>query len=84
MPFRITQEGTDKRYLTGADFDPESFQFAGGALWIAEEPYLIKADLNGKVLAVFDTKVDGKVVRSPDAPGVLMPGAPTPSPRRLT
>ena len=82
IPFRITHEGTDKRYLTGADFDPESFQFAGGALWIAEEfgPYLIKADLNGKVLAVFDTKVDGKVVRSPDAPGVLMPGAPDAKP----
>ena len=82
VPFRITQEGTDKRYLTGADFDPESFQFAGGALWIAEEfgPYLIKADLNGKVLTVFDTKVDGKVVRSPDAPGVLMPGAPDAKP----
>lgn len=82
VPFRITQEGTDKRYLTGADFDSESFQFAGGALWIAEEfgPYLIKADLNGKVLAVFDTKVDGKVVRSPDAPGVLMPGAPDAKP----
>ena len=82
VPFRITQEGTDKRYLTGADFDSESFQFAGGALWIAEEfgPYLITADLNGKVLAVFDTKVDGKVVRSPDAPGVLMPGAPDAKP----
>jgi len=82
VPFRITQEGTDKRYLTGADFDPESFQFAGGALWVAEEfgPYLIKADLNGKVLAVFDTKVDGKVVRSPDAPGVLMPSAPDAKP----
>ena len=82
VPFRITQEGTDKRYLTGADFDPESFQFAGGALWIGDEfgPFLIKADLNGKVLAVFDTKVDGKVVRSPDAPGVLMPGAPDAKP----
>ena len=82
VPFRITQEGTDKRYLTGADFDPESFQFAGGALWIGDEfgPFLIKADLNGKVLAVFETKVDGKVVRSPDAPGVLMPGAPDAKP----
>ena len=82
VPFRITNEGTDKRYLTGADFDPESFQFAGGALWIGDEfgPFLIKADLNGKVLAVFETKVDGKVVRSPDAPGVLMPGAPDAKP----
>lgn len=82
VPFRITQEGTDQRYLTGADFDPESFQFAGGALWIGDEfgPYLIKADLNGKVLGVFETKVDGKLVRSPDAPGVLMPGAPDAKP----
>jgi len=82
VPFRITHEGTDKRYLTGADFDPESFQFAGGALWIGDEfgPFLIKADLNGKVLAVFETQVDGKVVRSPDAPGVLMPGAPDAKP----
>ncbi len=82
VPFRITHEGTDLRYLTGADFDPESFQFAGGALWIGEEfgTFLIKADLNGKVLAVFETQVDGKVVRSPDAPGVLMPGAPDAKP----
>jgi hypothetical protein len=32
VPFRITHEGTEKRYLTGADFDP----------------VLIKADLKGK------------------------------------
>ena len=78
VPFRIVQEGTKQRYLTGSDFDPESFQFAGGSIWIGEEfgPYLIKADMNGKVQAVFDTKVDGKLVRSPDAPGVVTPGAP--------
>jgi len=78
VPFRITHEGTDKRYLTGADFDPESFQFAGGALWIGEEfgPYLIKADLSGRVLAVFETQVDGKLVRSPDHPAITTAGAP--------
>lgn len=55
-----------------------SFQFADGAIWIGDEfgPFLIKADMNGKVLAVFDTLVDGKVVRSPDHPAVAMPGAP--------
>ena len=79
VPFHIVTEGTQKRYLTGADFDIESFQFAGGALWIADEfgPFLIKADMNGKVLAVFDTLVDGKVVRSPDHPSVTMPSVPT-------
>ncbi len=78
VPFRIVHEGTKKRYLTGSDFDTESFQFAGGALWIGDEfgPYLIKADLKGKVLAVFDTMVDGKVVRSPDNPAVTTPASP--------
>lgn len=78
LPFRIVHEGTDKRYLTGSDLDPESFQFAGGALWIGEEfgPFLIKADLDGRVLAVFETLVDGKVVRSPDHPAITTSGAP--------
>lgn len=78
VPFRIVHEGTTTRYLTGSDFDTESFQFAGGSLWIGDEfgPYLIKADLNGKVLAVFETQVEGKTVRSPDHPAVTTPGAP--------
>jgi hypothetical protein len=78
VPFRIVHEGSKKRYLTGSDFDTESFQFAGGALWIGDEfgPFLIKADLKGKVLAVFETLVDGKVVRSPDHPAITTPGAP--------
>jgi hypothetical protein len=79
VPFHIVTEGTQKRYLTGSDFDTESFQFAGGAIWIGDEfgPFLIKADLNGKVLAVFETMVDGKVIRSPDHPSVTTPGLPT-------
>ncbi|MFE8646645.1 esterase-like activity of phytase family protein [Sphingomonas sp. NCPPB 2930] len=82
VPFRIVQEGTAQRYLTGSDFDPESFQFAGGALWIGDEfgPYLLKADLQGKVLAVFDTLVDGKPIRSPDHPAVTTLGAPDATP----
>ena len=78
VPFRIVHEGTKTRYLTGSDFDTESFQFADGALWIGDElgPFLIKTDLKGKVLAVFDTLVDGKVVRSPDHPSVSTPSAP--------
>jgi hypothetical protein len=81
VPFHIVTEGTQKRYLTGSDFDTESFQFADGRLWIGDEfgPFLIKADMNGKVLAVFETLVDGKVVRSPDHPSVTTPGTPTDS-----
>jgi hypothetical protein len=78
VPFRIVHEGTPKRYLTGADFDTESFQLAGGALWIGDElgPWLIKADMTGKVIAVFETQVDGKPARSPDHPAITTPAAP--------
>ena len=78
VPFRIVHEGTPKRYLTGSDFDTESFQIAGGALWIGDElgPWLIKADMTGKVLAVFETQVDGKPARSPDHPAITTPAAP--------
>jgi hypothetical protein len=78
VPFRIVHEGTKQRYLTGSDFDTESFQFAGGSIWIGDEfgPFLIKVDMKGKVQAVFETQVDGKVVRSPDHPAVTTPGSP--------
>lgn len=78
VPFRIVQEGTEKRYLTGSDFDPESVQIAGGHIWIGEEfgPFLIQADMQGKVLGVYDTLVDGKPIRSPDHPQARTAGAP--------
>jgi hypothetical protein len=80
VPFRIVNENTPKRYLTGSDFDIESIQPIGDALWFGDEfgPFLIKTDRSGKVLQVFETKVDGKVVRSPDHPSVGMPAVPGP------
>jgi len=78
VPFHIVNESTKKRYLTGGDFDPESFQFTHDAIWIGDEfgPYLIKTDFNGRVQAVFETLVDGKVVKSIDNPTMVMPGSP--------
>jgi hypothetical protein len=80
VPFRIVNENTPKRYLTGSDFDIESIQPIGDALWFGDEfgPFLIKTDRAGKVLQVFETKVDGKVVRSPDHPSVTTPATPGP------
>lgn len=78
VPFRIVHEGSKARYLSGADFDPESFQFVGDAIWIGDEfgPYVIKADLQGRVQKVFDVEVAGKPLRSPDNPAVKLPGWP--------
>lgn len=78
VPFRIVNEYTPKRYLTGADFDIESIQPIGDALWFGDEfgPYLIKTDRAGKVLQIVETKLDGKPLRSPDHYAMGMPGAP--------
>jgi hypothetical protein len=79
VPFRIANEATEKRYLTGSDFDIESFQIVGDRFWIADEfgPWLIRADRTGKVEAVFETLIDGKPARSPDHPAVTTPATPT-------
>jgi hypothetical protein len=79
VPFRIANEATEKRYLTGSDFDIESFQPIGEKLWIADEfgPYLIKADRSGRIEAVYETLVDGKPARSPDHYAVTTPAVPT-------
>lgn len=78
VPFHIVHEGTEKRYLTGSDFDTESFQIIGDTIWIGDEfgPYLIKADMNGKVLGVFETVAGETPVRSPDHYAVASAGAP--------
>ena len=78
VPFRIVHEGTEKRYLTGSDFDIEGFQFIGDHIWIGDEfgPYVLKTDKTGKVLGMFETLADGKPVRSPEHWQVASPGAP--------
>lgn len=59
VPFRIACEGTEGRYLTGADFDPESIQILGERVFIGEEfgPYVIEATLQGHVVAVHPVMV---------------------------
>ncbi|BAY23498.1 glycerophosphoryl diester phosphodiesterase [Calothrix sp. NIES-2100] len=53
VPFKITNEGTSERFLTGADFDVESLIVdKDGSFWIGEEfgPYLLHFDRSGKLL----------------------------------
>ncbi|MGV6988710.1 esterase-like activity of phytase family protein [Testudinibacter sp. P80/BLE/0925] len=78
IPFHIVNEASEKRYLTGADLDPESFQIMDNRIWIGEEfgPYLIQTDMDGKVLNFFETQVDGKLIRSPDHFTQRLPGTP--------
>jgi len=79
VPFRIAYEGTPSRYLTGADFDLESIQIVNGEVWIGDEfgPYLIRAAMDGRILDVHPTMIDGKTVKSVDHPtinGMSKPG----------
>ena len=75
VPFRLVREDTPDRWLTGGDFDPESFvETPDGTFWVGDEfgPFLLHADASGRLLAPpFD--VEG--LRSPDHPAVPVPDA---------
>jgi len=78
VPFRIALEGGERRYLTGSDFDPESLQAVGDGFWIGEEfgPYLVQLDGEGRVRRVVETRIEGRVIRSPDHPDLQVPASP--------
>ncbi|MBB2675666.1 UNVERIFIED_ORG: hypothetical protein GGE44_005276 [Rhizobium esperanzae] len=77
-PFPIVLEGTDTRYLTGADFDIESIQPVADGFWLGDEfgPYILKFDTAGRLTDVIATTLDGKPVLSPDNPLIQLPGNP--------
>lgn len=78
-PFPIVMEGSDKRYLTGADFDVESIQPVADGFWVGEEfgPYILKFARDGKLTDVISTKAGDIEVKSPDHPTLGLPGNPT-------
>lgn len=78
VPFRIANEGTDGRYLTGSDFDPESIQYLNGEIWIGDEfgPWIIRATEDGVIVSVHATMLDGERLTGPDTPGVVVPAQP--------
>ena len=77
-PFPIVLEGTDTRYLTGADFDIESVQPVADGFWLGDEfgPYILKFDTSGHLTDVIPTTLDGKPVLSPDNPVLSVPANP--------
>lgn len=75
IPFAITHHFSDKRILTGADFDIESFQKApDGTFWFGDEfgPFLLHTDTAGKVLEppfpLPDFDHPGQEIRAPQNP----------------
>jgi hypothetical protein len=79
VPFRIAHEGTERRYLTGSDFDIESIQPIGNGFWLGDEfgPFLIQVDGEGRVQRVVETTIDNRAIRSPDHPDLSVPASPT-------
>jgi hypothetical protein len=78
LPFQLTNENSAERYLTGSDFDPESFQIVDGKFWFGDEfgPYLFATDKNGVVTDFHQIEMDGEVVRSPDHFALKLPTEP--------
>lgn len=75
IPFVITNHFTERRILTGADFDIESIQRAAdGTLWFGDEfgPFLLHTDAAGKVLEppipLPDFDQPGREIRAPQNP----------------
>ncbi|UJW73246.1 esterase-like activity of phytase family protein [Rhizobium sp. SL42] len=78
-PFPIVMEGSDQRYLTGADFDIESIQPVADGFWVGEEfgPSILKFSKDGKLTDVIATKAGEIEVKSPDNVTLVVPANPT-------
>lgn len=84
VPFRLVNENSPDRLLTGGDFDPESLVVApDGSLWIGEEfgPFLLHFGADGTLLeppyplAVWENRYLIRTFRSPQNPVLLARGA---------
>ena len=84
VPFRIVNETSPERLLTGADFDPESFVVdRDGSLWVGDEfgPFLLHFGIDGTLLEppypleIRESQFLTRVFRSPQNPTLLAQGA---------
>lgn len=79
VAFRLVRDDTPERWLTGGDFDPESFVLAAdGTFWIGDEfgPFLLHVGPTGSLLAP-PYGVPG--LKTPDTPGTAPPEAGAPN-----
>ncbi|MEM7742441.1 MAG: esterase-like activity of phytase family protein [Pseudomonadota bacterium] len=78
LPFRITTEFTESRYLTGSDFDIESIQPVGDMLFFGDEfgPYVFATNMAGEVQFITETYLGDRKLVSPDHPGLKLPNLP--------
>jgi glycerophosphoryl diester phosphodiesterase len=70
VPFEITNEESEERFLTGADFDIESVrQDSRGDLWFGDEfgPFLLHTDAAGRLL---EAPIPLPGVKSPENPSL--------------
>jgi glycerophosphoryl diester phosphodiesterase len=68
VPWRIVEQGTRARLLTGADFDPESLRrVPDGTFWVGDEfgPYLLHFSRSGKLL---ERPIGIRGVKAPENP----------------
>ena len=80
IPFEITNEDSEGRLLTGADFDIESVrQDPQGDLWFGDEfgPFLLHTDATGRVLEAPIPLPDVKSPENPTLESGEEPGLPT-------
>ena len=76
FPWRLTEEGSPERFLTGGDADPESLvDMPDGTFWIGDEfgPWLLHFSADGELLDAPVELPDG--VFSPEHPLVIAQGA---------
>ena len=78
VPFRIVNENTPKRYLTGSDFDIESIQPIGDALWFGDEfgPFLIKTDAPARCWRCSTPRSTARSCARPTIPTSFRPARP--------
>ncbi len=68
VPFLLTTEASEQRYLTGGDLDLEGIQPIGDLFYLGDEfgPFLLAADSSGRIVEFHESFIDETEIQSPD------------------